>query len=421
MRFLHILVILLIAGSAYGQGRDDGSLYSRYAIGQLVSFSSSQAQALGGSGVGLMSYNYLNFGNPASWSRQSFVRVAVGARFDRLHAQDAVGRSEEFIRGDLSAIQIGFPIYAGQLGIGIAYAPYSRVHYGVSANATLQSPESGELAYRVNHEGSGGLHQVRVGMGLKVTSWASIGASADVLFGIIEEGRRTIFDSVDLLQTNLVSNTRLFGISPAAGLTMFFDGQDYEVTVAVSGSLPTTLDGTRTLTLGESLNIDTLETIDNGTLKLPAKIQGGASFSYQNRWLISTEVRHEPWSNASTSLPLVSFNSGHLRDRTRYSIGVELIPAGTSLQSSYLRRTAYRVGYYRDKLYVSPVAGRDVVVTAFTGGLGLPTLFFGTRVDLTFEIGTRGSTSFNLIRDRFIGVSATLNIGERWFVKRRLG
>jgi len=105
----------------------------------------------------------------------------------------------------------------------------------------------------------------------------------------------------------------------------------------------------------------------------------------------------------------------------RYSIGVELVPAGSSLQSSYLSRTAYRVGFYRDQLYASPVAGRDVVVIAVTGGLGLPTLFFGTRIDLSFEVGTRGSTDHNLIKDRFIGVSATLNIGERWFVKRKLG
>jgi len=424
MRHLSVIVIPLMfmgAATASGQGRDDGSLYSRYGIGQLASFASSQAQALGGSSVGLISYNYLNFGNPASWSRQSFVRVAVGVQFDRLQAQDAIGRSEEFIRGGFNAIQIGFPFYAGRLGMGIAYEPYSRVHYRVSATATLQTSESEELPYQVNHEGSGGLYQARIGIGYKVTSWASVGASADMVFGIIEEGRRTIFDSVDLLQTNLVSNTRLFGIAPTAGLTLSLDGQDYEFVAAVSGSLPITLDGTRTLTLGESLNTDTLETISNGNLKLPARIQGGVSFSYQNRWLISTEIRHEPWSKATTSLPLMTYNSNHLRDRMRYSIGVELVPAGSSLQSSYLSRTAYRVGFYRDQLYASPVAGRDVVVIAVTGGLGLPTLFFGTRIDLSFEVGTRGSTDHNLIKDRFIGVSATLNIGERWFVKRKLG
>ena len=415
------LLIFLIAGRSYGQGRDDGSFYSRYGIGELASFASGQAQSLGGSSVGLISYNYVNFGNPASWSRQTFVRVAVGAQFDRLHAQDALGRSEAFIRGNFNAIQIGVPILTGRLGMGVAYEPYSRINYQVSVNTSIGTPQSGDLEYQINHEGSGGLHQARIGLGLKIAPWASIGVSADMLFGIIEEGRRTIFDSADLLQTNLVSSTRLFGVSPTVGLSVYLDGQDYEFVVAMSGAFARNLDGTRTLTLGESLNIDTLETTSGGNLKLPAKFRGGVSLSYQNRWLISTEIRHEPWSKASTNLPLIAFDANHLRDRRRYSFGVELVPAGASLQSSYLSRTAYRLGFYRDKSYVSPIAGRDIVITAITGGIGLPTLFFGTRVDLSVEVGTRGSTNDNLIRDRFISVSATLNIGERWFVKRKLG
>ena len=424
MRTLHLLIILMlvcIINTVYGQGRDDGSFYSRYGVGELVSFASSQAQALGGASAGLFSYNYMNYSNPSTWSRQTLVRVAVGAQFDRLHAQDAVGRSEQFIRGNFNAIQIGVPLIAGRLGIGVAYEPFSRIHYQVSTSGTVSVPRQGDLLYQVNHEGSGGLHQARIGLGFKLASWASVGASADILFGILEEGRRTTYDRIDLLETNLLSTTRLFGVSSTAGLTVSFDSEEYEFVTTLTANLPVSLDGTRNLTLGESLNVDTLETSTDGTVKLPTKLLGGVAFSYQNRWLISTEVRYEPWTSASTTLPLNAFDSSHLRDRVRYSMGVEFIPAGSSFQASYLSRTAYRLGFYRDRLYVSPVSGRNVVVTAITGGFGFPTLFFGTRVDLSFEVGTRGSTEFNLIRDRFIGVSATLNIGERWFVKRRLG
>jgi len=424
MRTYHLFVAVMmvcITNTVYGQGRDDGSFYSRYGIGELVSFASSQAQALGGASAGLFSYNYMNYSNPSTWSRQTLVRVAIGAQFHRLQALDAVGRSEQFTRGNFNAIQIGVPLIAGRLGMGISYEPFSRIHYQVSTSATINVPRSGDLSYRINHEGSGGLHQAKIGLGFKLTSWASIGASADILFGIMEEGRRTNFDRIDLLETNLLSTTRLFGVSSTAGLTLSFDSEEYEFVTTVTATFPVSLDGTRNLTLGESLNVDTLETSTDGTVKLPTKLLGGVAFSYQNRWLISTEVRYEPWSSASSTLPLNAFESTYLRDRVRYSMGVEFIPAGASLQASYLNRTAYRLGFYRDRLYVSPVPGRDVMVTAITGGFGLPTLFFGTRVDLSFEVGTRGSTNYNLIRDRFIGVSATLNIGERWFVKRRLG
>ena len=81
---------------------------------------------------------------------------------------------------------------------------------------------------------------------------------------------------------------------------------------------------------------------------------------------------------------------------------------------------AYRLGFYYDQTYVSPVAGTDINTIALTGGFSLPALLAGTRLDINFEVGTRGTTDGNLVHDRLYGVSATLNIGERWFVKRKL-
>ena len=419
---LLILLTSLIPGStiAFGQGLDDGSLYSRYGVGELVSFSSSQAQALGGASTALISPDYINFGNPATWSRQQLVRLAVGAQFDQLYSQDAAGRSEQFLRGNFNALQIGIPLWSQRVGLGLSYEPYSRIHFQVSSPGTLTA-EGQDLAYQINYEGSGGLHQARVGLGFKLNSWASFGATTDFLFGISEVSRRTTFQSSDLLETNLTTSTRLFGITSTAGVTFSIEGESSALVIAATGTVPTTLNGTRILTLGESLDLDTLGTSTDGKVKLPFQLSAGASLRYQNRWLISAEIRHAPWSNASSELSFTGFDSNHLRDRTRYSLGLEFTPAATSLQAGYFRRTSYRLGVYRDEMYASPVAGRDVSITAVTGGLGLPTLFYGTRIDLSFEIGTRGSIDNNLIRDRYIGVSATLNIGERWFVKRRLG
>lgn len=416
-----ILTALILAINVQGQGQDDGSFYSRYGIGELGSFASSQAQSLGGAGVGLFSYDYMNFSNPATWSRQTLVRVAAGAQFNRLHAQDAGGRNELLIHGSFNALQIGVPLLSTRLGLGASYEPYSRINYEVSSTGTLDTGVEGELPYQIHHEGSGGLHQARIGLGLRLSQWASLGASADLIFGIAEEGRRTTFASADLLETRLVRSTRLSGLTSSAGIALSFSGEEYEISIAASGSFPVTLKGTRTLTLGESLDLDTLGGTIRGNVKVPLRARGGMSLRYQNRWLLSAEVRHEPWSSASSTLPFAGFKPSNLRDRIRYGGGVEFIPAGAALQTSYLRRIAYRIGFYRDNLYVSPIPGADIAVTAFTGGLGLPTLFFGTRVDIAFEVGTRGSTNQNLIRDRFIGVSATLNVGERWFVKRRLG
>ena len=74
-----------------------------------------------------------------------------------------------------------------------------------------------------------------------------------------------------------------------------------------------------------------------------------------------------------------------------------------------------------DNSYISPVVGESITTQAVTAGVSLPTLFGGTRPDLNIHVGRRGSASGIMVKDRFVTVSATLNVGERWFLKRRLG
>ena len=56
---------------------------------------------------------------------------------------------------------------------------------------------------------------------------------------------------------------------------------------------------------------------------------------------------------------------------------------------------------------------------AVTGGVSVPNRLTGSRIDLGFEVGTRGSTEGVLVRDTFVKGTFTLNFGERWFVRRR--
>ena len=426
MKKLFSLCLVLLVGltDAQSQGRNDGSLYSRYGIGELYTFASSRARALGGDGIALFSHDYMNFANPGAWSRQSLVRVSTGMLFDRIHAQDQSGNSEQLMRGAFNAFQVGIPLLANRLGLGMSFEPFSRMDYQVTTtNSLIVGSADDPTDYTVEHGGAGGLRQVRVGIGWRTLPWLSLGVSSDFIFGITEESRKTIFESVNFLSTHVSSSTRYRGTKATGGVLMAFRSSVSELTVAASASLPTTLNADRALTLGESLDRDTLGTQIYGNVELPASIRAGAAFRLRNNWTFAANVRYEPWSKANATLPLAGFASGQLKDRMRYSGGVEWTPAGISQLESYVARIAYRVGFYRENLYVSPAsaAGMEIDVMALTGGLGLPTLFPGTRVDLVLEVGTRGTLNQNLVRDRFIGISVTVNVGERWFTKRRLG
>ncbi len=426
-----VLMLGLMLGltlPAAAQGRDDGSLYSRFGVGDLRAFSSSQAQAMGGGGTALWSFNYTNFSNPASWSRQVLVRASAGFRFDGLQVTDADDNSKNFTAGSFNAVQFGVPLKANRIGMGLTFEPYSRVNYRVQTLSQLVTDPTrlDTTIYQISYEGSGGLQQVRAGLGWRAAGPLSIGASLDFIFGIVEEGTRTTFASPDFTETNLATSTRMFGVTATTGAiyskSNLFATTD-ELSVAASLTLPATLNGDRALTLGESLNRDTLGAQVEGDINLPMSLRFGVAYFLQNRWTFVADVRYEPWSQFESELSIPGYTPGTadtFRDRLRLSGGVEFLPAGPSFLESYFKRVAYRLGFYYDQAYVSPVAGTDINTIALTGGFSLPALLAGTRLDINFEVGARGTTDHNLVRDRFYGVSATLNVGERWFVKRKL-
>ena len=197
------LVLGLLAGLAQtsaAQRNSDGTLYSRFGIGALESFASSQVQGMGGGGVAMPSLRYTNFANPATWSTSVLTRFSGGLAYQGLTATDVSGNASRLTSGQLGALHFSFPLLTNKLGVGLAFEPYSRVSYRVPETGTF-SPDGTAAAdtvgYTVSYEGSGGLQSFKGGLGYEVSPRLQVGANVDVLFGILENGRRTTFDDDD--------------------------------------------------------------------------------------------------------------------------------------------------------------------------------------------------------------------------------
>lgn len=430
MRFVLLFSLLIGAPSlAMAQSDDAGSLYSRFGLGELQAFSSSQIQGLGGEAPALWSFNYANFENPAALGFQALTRLNVNARMQRLWITDATNANSSLRAGSLGAVQFSLPLLTNKLGIGASFSPYSRVGYRVQTLGEIViDPVQDETAsYTINYEGSGGLQKIAVGGGYRITPHLSLGLAGNMIFGIIEEGRRTTFQAAPTFsETNVSTITQYRGVSGTLGLlythSRIFREED-NISVGASFSLPFTLDGERALTLGESLDRDTLESEITGNLEIPMSLQFGVAYKTDNRWTAVLSGRYEPWSQFDGSLSVPGFSPEGLsqfQDRLRVSGGLEVIPAGSDVQAPFFQRIAYRLGAYYDQSYITPDEDLALRTAALTTGMSIPTLFAGTHLDINIEVGTRGSAAGTFVRDRFVGLSATLNIGERWFTRRKL-
>lgn len=416
------------AGSAFGQNSGDGSIYSRLGIGELRSNTSSQVVAMGGGGLGLQSLNYVNFLNPASFADQVLTRVSAGVVLQRLDASDAQDNLSRLAEGTLGPVQFSFPIASRKMGVGLSFAPISRMSYRVQSEAWFRpDPAEPDTAmYITDFEGGGGLQEITAGFGYRLNQDLSLGASAGFVFGILEQSRRTSFPGSGYFDSPVSNSTRITGFRGSLGLLYDRTGLLGEADVVSIGATigsPAFLSASRIRTLGDGFDRDTLAAGLEGDITLPFSGALGVAYAPSEHWTLLADARYEPWSSFESDLPLSGYDpagASAFKDRVRVSGGLEFIPAGNDLISSFFARTAYRLGAYFDQAYVAPSPDVSLNSIALTGGFSLPTLFPGTRLDINLEVGSRGTTDNNLVRDVFYRVSANINIGERWFQQQKL-
>jgi len=421
----------IVSAPALAQSNGNGTIYSRYGLGTLETFSSSQSAALGGGGYALRSLNYNPMGNPALWSDQVFTRLAAGGSYEHIQATGSQNQTSRLASGSVEAVQFNFPLYERELGVGMSFQPYSVSNYRVLR--TNEDPPGDLPAYEVNYQGTGGLYSFRGGLGYKVNEILRVGASVDVIFGIVESQRRTEFEVTSTSLRNTVASdaTRLSGVSGTVGAHLSFaDVFAAEDAFSIGGAveLPTTLEGRRIRTLDEDLARDTLSNVQ-GDVSLPWRTRLGLAYQPNERWSFVLDGTFEPWSSFSTTFGGASggqfgrqFPAGGaetLTDRWRLSAGAEVVPGGEGNLSGFFGRTGYRFGAYTEQLYVQP-NGNNVQTYAATGGLSLPTSLPGTRIDLNLRAGVREPRGDSFVRDVFYGVSVHVNFGERWFQQRKL-
>jgi long-subunit fatty acid transport protein len=439
-----LLVGLFLPGSgAHAQSNGDGSIYSRFGLGSLQSFSSSQSQALGGGGYALRSLNYNPTANPALWSDQVYTRLTAGATYETVSATNGAGASSQLEAGSIEGLQFSFPLYKRTLGVGLSFQPYTQHNYRTQRSGSLPlevgPDQSASVPYDVQFRGTGGLYSFRGGLGYRVNELLRVGASLDVLFGILERRRNTEFQTdAPARDVRITDATRLAGVSGTLGahlaLADVLQSND-ALSLGLAVSLPTTLNGTRVLTLRERQSIapDTLAAPNgqrsfDGDVTIPWRGRLGVAYQPNTRWTFTVDGLYEPWSSFSSSFPneapfterFPTGGEGTLTDRWRVAVGSEVVPAGEERYAGFLRQIAYRLGAYTERLYVQPDGQTALQTYAATGGFSFPTSLSGTRIDVNVHAGTRGTTEDALVQDRFYGVSLHINFGERWFRERKL-
>ncbi len=415
------LLGLLISHSLLGQAGVD-SPYSRFGIGQLEHKSTNpRVRAMGGLANAIGSNTFLNYANPASYSRidsLSFLfntGLSLGST-----TQQTVAQSETASGARLAYITAGFPVTPWwRASVGLL--PYSNVGYDIFI--PFEDALTGN--YAKVFSGTGGLNRMYIGNAIKITEHFSVGLNASYLFGQQNNSVMIYFpDSTHYVNSKVENTTQVnsfvfdYGLlytmplgddrSLSLGLTF---GQQMNVNVkrdyiekAVEGGLGGNIENVH----------DTIfyNPEEKGSLILPAQIGAGLLYARHNSWLAGLDFNWQNWE----AYEAFGLNDS-LVNSWNIAVGGEFTPTHTSI-SKYWRRVTYRAGFRYDQTYLS-LRGTPLNEFGISFGVGLPLPRSLSSVDLSLELGRRGTTANELVQETFVNFTLGVAIYERWFMQRR--
>ena len=166
---------------------------------------------------------------------------------------------------------------------------------------------------------------------------------------------------------------------------------------------------------GAEAEIDRREILVSDTdFTFPSQWTLGAGIGQDKKWFVGAEYTDQKTSNFTNrtfTIDNVSFN-----DASKYKVGGFYIPNYNAI-GNYWQRVVYRGGFRFEETGIN-VNGQDINEFGISFGVGLPVGRLFSNVNLGFEIGTRGTKDFGLVKENFFNTFLSLSLNDKWFEKR---
>lgn len=428
-----LAVALFLLNCARASAIDGGSYtgfapYTVYGIGDLFPSGSAYNASMGGVGIASRNNRFLNITNPA----------AVTARDSLAFMSDfsLYGQNKMFAQGDMRSANntfnlcnfaISFPLWkTSAMMVGIR--PFSSTGYAYGYFETKEN-----IIYNIGntahaYSGSGGLYQVYASAGATFAKRISIGAEYEMFFGnILKKYTQSIEDkaALALSQTNdmaLTAHTAKFGLQyeqPVGNKLRLGFGATYRLSTKLLGyNEYSKSQGT----LVSEYICDTLSARSSAP-GIASEMGLGISFTYmdklrgeidyiQSDW---TGCGYENFSGFSVNGADAPVFRGAISRKVK--VGVEYLPNISDIRY-YYKKIAYRAGaYYGTENYT--VFGVPITSFGITFGATLPVFRWYNGITVGVELGQRGTLHNDLVRERYIGISAGFNLFDIWFRKNQ--
>ena len=403
------------------------SPYSLYGLGDLAKPGIAYNLGMGGVGTGIRTPRVINFINPAALTAQDSLSFMFdfGIENQNYYSVNYSAGEKQSSAGNnmnIHHIVMSFPIY-NRVIVGFGLLPYSSVGYDVQKkeNDDKIIAETGHTYYR--YAGEGGITQGVLSVGVPVGKRLSLGGQAQYYFGSID--RYSIVD----FETGTGHADLTSGQLLKVGNFGFSLGAQYEhplknnlvLTVGATYQFATKI-GTRKIDFAYTTNGSLADTVawntnTDGLMSLPATIGAGFSLHRFDRWMFALDYVFQDWRNSGfeNQSPTKTFKvtPSHL-----VRTGFEWIPSRMDFRN-YFKRCSYRIGLSYENTYMQ-FSGHNINNISATMGLGFPINRWNNSVNFSAEVGRRGTTRDDLIRETYVKFSFSFSVYDIWFIKPKI-
>lgn len=457
------------------------SPYSRYGIGELNTQTFASSAGMGGSFIAYHQDSiapfFINAANPAGLAglRLSTFELGGQGQFTTIRSGAASIQKKNI---NFSYASLGFPIK--KLG-GIAFGimPYSTVGYKITSTEDVASV--GQMTYVF--QGEGGINKVFLGSGIRpfqrqltafynssqydtlvkyqqtdkfkrirfgkqLLSQLSIGATANYLFGTINQTTHVLYPgSITYYNSKRERTVQISDFTMNGGIQTHFTidsvryhgadtlrkghrvalKQKMNIGIGCFASAPMSIRAQQSSIiynyaidgLGVEKPKDTILNSQNnpGMITLPLEV--GLGFSVKKgeslTWLLDAATTH--WSG----FKYFDTQNNVYKNSYRLSMGLNYVPNKLAYgSSSYLQRVQYRVGASYSNGYLD-LKNTRIPNYCVTAGLGLPV---GTGrfddiaiVNISAQYGKMGTLTNSLLQEEYVRLILGFSFNKRWFIK----
>lgn len=391
-------------------------------MGELYTPETPSNSMMGGIGVSNSNGIYSNQINPALLVRNHYTMLEVGINAELKNMQDYRQR-QQVLGGNYQSFNLTLPVIPTRWTMSLGVRPYSAVNYETRSYRRLNVLGVDSLIYA--YKGAGGINKLTFSNGVRIGKELYIGLEMGFLFGSVNRnvGTQNLSDGQFYkIQLENQSNYSDFTFKAGAAYRKVLKN-DIVLNLGATMDLTPKLNGTVlkrfvTYDLGglNVINSDTLVKSQSFSQQLPVASRVGFSVERLAHWMVGVDYIRTDWSKVDNNLG----RSLVLPVSQQISVGAEYTPDFESI-SNFFKRVTYRVGVSQTTTpYDFAGNGNYAKDRSVSFGLALPLRNFLNYINVSYQIGMRGSLAKNSLEEQYQRVVIGLTLGDIWFRKIKI-